>query len=692
VALTPAGSIVVWVNSCVVGTADLSSLNPDSLWPDGYERQPLYLIVSENCPPEIGIFATRGYTFIAHNAFGFDAACWERHLNPSPRYWNDTAPMARAAGLPGGLDQVSKRLWGKGKDEAKAILKRFTTAKHTSQGVKYCEGEIGTLRLLLRYNVADVLLLKKLYDVVKDHGEADVIDLDVTVNRRGVSLDTALAETLIEASEIAEREAIERIVTLTRRELTAGNIRSRDQVLDWCSRQGVRFPDLKKKTVERFAERFDTVEESDYHQFLESIDPDATDSQSHRVVAQVLRERQTVGRITKKKLGKALATVSDDGRLRQSLVYYGAHTGRWSGRGFQPHNLTKSTVKGIDFDSLIPLGRGVSVDTLVTLARGKGTTVADVVAAFLRPVFKAGDGKTLLIADFAGIEARGVAWCAGQEDLLDVFRRGGDPYCEFASTLFGRTITKKDEKERGVGKIGILGCGYQMSGAKLGIGCVADGIDLGAVGVTAEQIVETYRDCYPKIAGYAVSEFKGHKIRRGGLWQRVQETATRAAAFGVEGIAGRCRWFKRDEALICQLPSLREIVYHDAKIVDREPVWGGAPRPTLVYTSPRGEQGLYGGKLTENIVQAICRDLMATALVLLESMGLNPVLHVHDEIVCEVPQGREQLLDTMLRIMSDPPGWADGFPIKVEGWTAPIYTKGPLKSSYKGECESGSSR
>src|SRR5262249_48793088 len=156
-----------------------------------------------------------------------------------------------------------------------------------------------------------------------------------------------------------------------------------------------------------------------------------------------------------------------------------------------------------------------------------GVSTADGFAALLRPCFRAAPGKTLLIADYAAVEARGLAWCAGEEKQLKLFAEGGDNYCDFASRIFGRPVDKSMEKERSVGREAVLGCGYMMSAHRFGQRCDAMGIDLAAAGTSAQEVVEGYRDAYPAIAGRLVTTGR-FPYRTDGLWQNVEAAAKEA--------------------------------------------------------------------------------------------------------------------------------------------------------------------
>jgi DNA polymerase len=306
----------------------------------------------------------------------------------------------------------------------------------------------------------------------------------------------------------------------------------------------------------------------------------------------------------------------------------------------------------------------------------------DVLNALLRPVFVARPGHKLLILDYGSVEARGVAWVAGESKLLDIFAdTSRDPYCEMAERIFGRPVTKADKRERHVGKEVVLGSGYGMSAPKFAARCKLLRIDLDAAGTTAEACIAAYRDTYTRIAGRQEG-----KWRRGGVWKAYQAAAFAAVQEGGTHTAGRCQFALDGRHLAITLPSGRRLIYRNASVQDRVPGYCkmlGIPevaKPTLIYSHPRKYEGtLYGGLICENIVQAVCRDLLAAAMVRAESAGLPVVLHVHDEMVCEVPSDTAaDSLAAAARIMSAPPVWADGFPIVVEGYTGTRYTKTPF--------------
>jgi DNA polymerase len=246
-----------------------------------------------------------------------------------------------------------------------------------------------------------------------------------------------------------------------------------------------------------------------------------------------------------------------------------------------------------------------------------------------------------------------------------------DPYCEMASRIFGRSVTKADEQLRFIGKNTVLGCGYSMSANKFAAMAKLQGVDLASAGTTAEECVDAYREAYPRIAGVRRGGFW-----QGGLWRAVGEAAYNAIDRGGSSEAGKCQFSKEGASLSIRLPSGRRLTYRGVRIEERVPGYcamlglPARPKKTIIYDHHHGyPKALYGGLLVENICQAICRDLLAGAMVRLNE---RIVLHVHDEIVIE---GGD--LKTLVETMSSPPDWAKGFTIVVEGFNSPVYGKSP---------------
>jgi DNA polymerase len=658
---------------------------PSTLWPGALPPKvegvhvpraygdpgPVRVYVQPELPQAVADAARQGRVFVAHNCLSFDARVWAEKVRPVPQRWYDTMYAARAAGLPGKLNEIGERLLGVGKDEGARLLSRVTRDDGKPPPAGY-------ILPILRYNLCDVLLLQRLFDATAGQdSEDDLLEVHEAINDRGVHFDSALARRICDLSRDAIGRAAAEISRLTDGRLHEGNIRSLPQMTRWLFEQGVKLPDLRRETVDRFLDRPEDF-----------AGEEGAGGAISPVVPAVLRLRQAALRITGPKLERALQSVDADHRLRGLLAYHGAHTGRWTSQRVQVHNLTKGLAK-LDVEALLsaPLTYEALEGAVEACHKDDPwATPDDVLSTLIRPTLRAPPGSVLLICDYAAVECRGVAWAAGEQRLLDTFRADGDVYLDMAGMIFGRVVTKADKVERNVGKVTVLGAGYGLSAARFALSAANQGIDLAAAGTTPEQCIEQFRAAYPRIAGFPTGVVDGKVMRGGGLWHRYGDAALAAVQEKKVIEANRCLFGHDGGCLVIQLPSGRELVYRQARVEDRVPAYCallGLParaKPTVVYYGPKGEACLYGGKITENVVQAVCRDLLADALLRLEAEGLPVVLHVHDEAVCEVPAARaEEALHRMAAIMSTAPAWAEGFPVKVEGFACERYVKAPFK-------------
>lgn len=281
-------------------------------------------------------------------------------------------------------------------------------------------------------------------------------------------------------------------------------------------------------------------------------------------------------------------------------------------------------------------------------------------------------GKLLFVADYASIEARVLFWSAKEEDVLDKFREGADLYSDLATSIFQKPITKQENPaERQLGKIGILGLGYQMGPPKFKGTCDAD-TELKKLGLSvseelSQQTVTAYRSTYPGVPR---------------LWYD-QETAAGEATYDKEGDVYKCfpvTWHKEGRFLYCTLPSGRRLAYPDPLIKVITTSWG-ARKNALTYmgvnatTRQWHRQSSYGGLLVENIVQAISRDVMAEAMLRCEESRIySPILSVHDELIAEANQYQGNVKE-FEALVGQCPTWAPGCPIAAEGWAGPRYRK-----------------
>lgn len=363
------------------------------------------------------------------------------------------------------------------------------------------------------------------------------------------------------------------------------------------------------------------------------------------LVARVLKLRQAALRITTSKLERGLDATRSTERLYDMAAYHGAHTGRITGRGMQLLNLPKGVKLSPDFaDELLS---NPSLELIDAEAERLGCTADDVLSSLIRPTLY---GENLLIADYNAIELRGVAWMAGDVELLAKLRDGVDLYTEIAEA-FGTT--------RQVGKVTVLGCIYGMGENKFESYAATQGIALEPG--QAKELVTGFRSRFPRI------------VR---LWRSAGFAIKNAVGRGTESSVGHCRVAFDGDTLLVTLPSSRVMRYHAARIEDRPPAYSPEPIPTVVYTPAQRrtveDPALWGSKCIENWCQAICRDLCYDALMKCEAAGLHPVLHVYDEIATEDAPCR--LLD-LTRIMEAGADWSIGFPIRVESRCSRRYGK-----------------
>ena len=592
------------------------------------------------------------YTLVAHNAT-FDGTIWELTCGLPEATWFDTLPCARAAGLPGKLDDIGTLLTGAGKDKnGKLLIELLCKIKN---------GRVPAIgpahKMLLDYNARDSELLGQIFERVKGYGEPDVIEQDYIINKRGIPADRKMLEQIRDLF-ISDGKRLEKQFS----EHTGGvNPKSAKQVKDWMRRLGFAVDSISRFGYKDFVDKPD-----DYWVGDESDDKAA----SLAIVLEAMEERRGIARVGLGKVEAGLRCLESDDRIRDQFVYWGAHTGRWSGRDLQLHNMPKGLTDGdygpLGLRDLMPtydivMAAAARARELVPTAR---CDVADILNTMLRHVVRS---DNLLVADYGAVEARGAAFMAGAEGMLEVFR---DPsrsvYLEMGHTVFGEPISKKGDKLKyTVSKMLVLGCNYGMSGPKFNHTCNQRGIDVASV-VDPRKAVRDYREKFPEIPA---------------MW-RAYHDAVHEAVSGTETFACRCLFYMDRGDLRVRLPSGRLLCYRNARIEPRVPgyckLFGmpEVPVPTVVFDKPRkGMTGfLYGSKIAENIVQAFCRDLLADAMIRCEQAGIPPVLHVHDELVAEAPPSR---FAEFMEIMSTGPAWADGMPILAEGYSGAIWTKAP---------------
>ena len=381
----------------------------------------------------------------------------------------------------------------------------------------------------------------------------------------------------------------------------------------------------------------------------------------------MLEIRQELGKTSTKKYDAIEAAVCDDGRVRGLLQFYGANrTGRWAGRLVQVQNLPRTYTEPLEFARELVKGR--KLDALRTVYGSPNDTLSQLI----RTAFVAAPGNVLIDADFSAIEARVISWLADEEWRLEVFRTHGKIYEASASQMFGVPLEriKKGNPEyslRQRGKVAELALGYQggvpamrqMDTGKL----LADLPD-----EEIKDIVDKWRNTNPKIRNlwYSFNDAAIRVIQNGGSLR------VRCCTFARE-----CDCIRGTTCMTILLPSGRKLYYVEPAVGENR--WGG-PSITYMGVNDKNKWGrieTYGGKLVENVVQAIARDCLAQAIGHLEAAGLPVVFHIHDEVVIDTAafDTNDAMLDKVVKIMSAPIPWAEGLPLGADGWVGAFFKK-----------------
>ncbi len=580
-------------------------------------------------------------TVVAHNA-GFERTMLKHILGP--RYgwvvpeddrWDCTAARAARMALPRSLDGAAQALGlNVTKDlEGQRLMMRMCRPRSTAEDgtIVWWDDQVRMERLA-QYCATDVdverALDKTLRHLTSD--ERAIWLLTEMVNDRGVCIDVDFAEHAIVLAQEAQAQLNAELTRLTGGEVMASsNVAG---IKRWLLRQGFALfegddDSLNKKAIENLLAR--------------DIPAD---------VRRVLQIRLEGGKSSVAKYQAMVDRVSGDGRVRGNLLYHGASTGRWAGAGVQLQNLPRATAK--DWNKARETLEPIGPDTVATLSK------------MIRGTIRAKPGHWLIWADYAAIEARGVAWLSGQDDLVDLFATGGKVYEEMAGVIFDKPASEigKDSLERFVGKTVVLGCGYSMGPIKFRQTCIAQGTDIDEE--LAQKAVKAYRSNYSMIPR---------------MWDGLNDACLNAImAPGLETYYRDIRFMVADDWLMIRLPSGRKLYYRSPRIVTHSGPFG--MRPAIEYmavnslTKKWGPERTFGGKLTENIVQGLCRDIIAEAMISLEKQGYPVIASVHDEVICELPieLGTEE---EMIDIMCQVPAWAKGFPIAAEAKNGLRYGK-----------------
>ena len=572
---------------------------------------------------------------IAHNS-PFERTAYNVQFGAymPPEQWTDTMILAAMNGLPMSLEALGEALDlpQQKLKEGKQLINYFC---------KPCKPTIangGRTRNLphhapekwerfKQYAAVDIVAMREAHKRLGRYPVTDferrVWALDARINERGVMVDTELAASAIAVDEAFTAEHAAELQRLT----GLDNPNSVAQLKDWLEAVGVSVDSLNKATVQE----------------LKASVPDPT-------TRRVLELRQLLGKTSTKKYQAMLATACNDDRVRGLTQYYGAgRTGRWAGRLVQLQNLPQNHLD--DIDKVRELVRARDLETLELAF----DNVPDVLSQLIRTALVAKPGHTFLVSDYAAIEARVIAYLAGERWRMDVFAQGGDIYCSSASQMFKVPVVKHgiNGHLRQKGKIAELACGYGG-----GVGALkAFGAD--KMGLTEEEmqdIVTQWRQASPTIPRF---------------WRDTENAARNALEQPGRTFTLPCgvKYLRDRDGLRCRLPSGRILTYWDARIENGGVVFMGQNQTTRKWE----KTDTWGGKLVENIVQAYARDCLAVAMVRLDEAGWDITFHVHDEIIVEAPEGSRW--EDVAEIMGRPIDWAPGLLLRGDGYATKFYMK-----------------
>ncbi len=613
------------------------------------EKIPQYissLLLDTDCIKHAYNAAFEWYCLSKYYGFNLSLGSWLSQ-------WRDTMLHGLYCGYTAGLGATGAAL-GLPEDKrklatGKALIKLFCTpttptARNGGRTRTLPHHEPEKWELFKEYNRQDVVTEQEIERRLSPFPVPDFVqkqwETDLRINARGVAVDLDLIHGALDCNDTITDTLTQEAVQLT----GLDNPNSVPQLSGWLTKEtGSQITDLRKESVKTM------------------LDGEIESASARRA----LEIRQELSKTSVKKYTAMTEAVCEDGRVRGLLQFYGANrTGRWAGRIIQPQNLPRTNLHGDLLDFARDLVKARKLE-YIQLIYG---SVPDTLSQLIRTALIPAPGHMFVDADFSAIEARVIAWLAGEDWVLDVFRSHGKIYEATAANMFGVPIEKitKGQPEyelRQKGKVATLALGYQgAAGALINMGALKMGIpeeDL-------PDIVRRWREANRRIVDlwYSVENAAIGVVQTG------RPAGVRGLLFALEGDHATDQYF-----LTVTLPSDRKLYYARPTLGVNQ--WGN---PSLQYwgmnqTTKKWEPiETYGGKLVENIVQATARDCLAENIERLEMAGYPIVFHVHDEVVIDATKEKADL-DAVCRIMGEPISWAPGLPLKADGWIGDYYTK-----------------
>ena len=635
------------------------------------------IAAGEEPPEEVLTALTDGRVIKwAFNA-AFERICLSRYLRDrgrlkegeylNPKGWRCSMVWCAYMGLPLSLAKAGEalRLECQKMAEGKRLIRCFSvpeggdfsaqpsasvemtkreTARKAAQAKRETTGKAALdekWQQFIEYNRRDVEAECAIKERLKHYPVPEFIweqyELDQEINDRGIRIDRELVAGAVKLDGESRAELTGKLKELT----GLGNPNSVTQIREWLEDRGTEVPDLSRKQVSELLK---------------------TASDETRPV---LLLRQQLARSSVKKYQAMENSVCADGRIRGLFQFYGAsRSGRWAGRGVQLQNLPQNHMEdGILRQLRETVRQGVHPRAAGGNEPAEEKSIPDVLSELIRTAFVPEEGKKFIVADFSAIEARVIAWLAGETWRSEVFAAGGDIYCASAEKMFGVPVEKHgiNSHLRQKGKVAELALGYGGGvGALKAMGALEAGIPEGEL----QGIVNAWRAASPRITG---------------LWRKVdgavKEAIRRGEASTATGrTAGEIRFTCRSDMLFIRLPSGRCLSYAKPRITEN--CFGNESVNYLGLGPSRKWERIesYGPKFTENIVQGIARDLLAEAMVRIEVVPrFRIVAHIHDEVIIEAEP--EDSAEEVCRIMSEVPEWATGLLLKADGYECKFYQK-----------------
>lgn len=599
-------------------------------------------IFEDKNPPDSFSFTADDVMIKAHNA-EFEYCIYNNTLRrqfpnlpklPISRF-TCTAMKAAVFSMPRkleGLAKVLKTEVQKDKEGHRVMLKLSQPRRETKNNKAKYHEDPGDWFRLLSYNKDDVLAEMqcdaKLPELSRLHQKC--WEYSVVINERGMLVDKDLCRIAIDFANQHESELTEELKLVTGG--LVNTVNQHEKIKHFLNMNGVLAESTDKKAIEELLKKEDIPWKA----------------------KRVLEIRQAIGGAAVKKFSGLYERLGVDNRIRGTLVYHAASTGRFAGKGFQPQNIARGSIK--DTDSLFK-----------ALAEGDfeffKMIYPDVFRALtgaIRGMIIAGAGKKLVAGDFNAIETRVLFWLCDEEQGVEAFRNDEDLYKFMASDIFQKAIGLINDDERFVGKQAVLGCGYMMGFAKFILQCAGFGKVVSEE--LAKKAVYSYRNKFKNVVQF---------------WRDIENACVAVVKFGQPVSLKGLTIYRSKDFLHIRLPSGRDISYFKPFLQLVDSPYG--VKETLHYygesatTRQWAVEKTFGGKLTENIVQAISFDLMMYSMVQLEKAGFPIVLTVHDEAVSECDENKS--LDDFKRVMQTPPAWAHDLPLKVGAWEGQRYKK-----------------